>query len=74
MGRKRKIATQSEVLEFLTSIMRRTEDGSIKLSDAMSAADKLYGYLKEDTEKKENEKETGVVLLPEVAAPAPPAT
>ena len=68
MGRKRKIATQSEVLEFLTSVMRRTDDTSIKLSDAMSAADKLYRYLKEDAAKEESEKQSGVVILPQIAS------
>lgn len=67
MGRKRKIATQSEVLEFLTSVMRRTDGEGIKLSDAMSAADKLYRYLKEDAASSENEKETGVVILPQAS-------
>lgn len=95
--KKPPVATQEEILEFLTSIMRRdimdevviqnkkkftTEDElgnkvneeqtipekhsvPIKLSDAMSAAEKLnkyYSQLNDD----EDDEEYGVVFLPEV--------
>lgn len=62
---KRKIASQNEVLEFLTTIMRREAEDT-KLSDAMSAADKLYRIIKETKEHETDAKQTGVVLLPEV--------
>ncbi|MBR0360210.1 MAG: hypothetical protein IIX21_03770 [Clostridia bacterium] len=67
MARKKKIATQKEVLEFYTDIMRRDiPDETVKLSEAMSAADKLYKHFKETTVADSDKKGTGVVLLPEV--------
>lgn len=66
MAKKKKIATQKEVLEFYTDIMRRDiPDENVKLSEAMSAADKLYKHFKEITVADSDKKETGVVLLPE---------
>ena len=62
---KRKIASQNEVLEFLTTIMRREAEDT-KLSDAMSAADKLYRIFKETKEHETDAKQTGVGRLPEV--------
>ncbi len=64
MGRKPKIATETEVLTFLTDVMRRDTPEDVKISEAMTAADKLIKYLKDtaDTDKKE----TGIVILPEV--------
>lgn len=64
MGRKPKIATESEVLEFLTEVMRRKTPEDVKISEAMSAADKLIKYLKDNTEQ--DKKETGIVILPEI--------
>ena len=47
--------------------MRRDiPDETVKLSEAMSAADKLYKHFKETTVSDSDKKETGVVLLPEV--------
>ena len=98
-GAKKKspVATQEEILEFLTAVMRRditdevvvnnkkkftTEDEfgnkvneevtipekhsvPIKLSDAMSAAEKLNKYYSQQMFDEEKE-EYGVVFLPEV--------
>ena len=67
MARKRKMATQKEVLEFFTEVMRReSDDGSVKLSEAISAADKLYRYFRETEIADTDNKETGVVILPEI--------
>lgn len=67
MSRKKKIATQKEVLEFYTDIMRRDiPDETIKLSEAMSAADKLYKHFKDTTSDESDNKETGIVILPEI--------
>lgn len=66
MPRQRKIATHTEVLEFLTAVMRRDMDESIKLSDAMSAADKLHKYYMQENDEKKDAKLTGVVILPEI--------
>lgn len=65
--RKSKIATQNEILEFFTDIMRRGGDGDIKLSDAMSAADKLHKYFREKKEEAtEKSSMTGIVILPQI--------
>lgn len=67
MAKKKKIATQKEVLEFYTDIMRRDiPDETVKLSEAMSAADKLYKHFKEEKVDETDKKETGIVILPEV--------
>ena len=67
MARKSKMATQKEVLEFFTEVMRReSDDGSVKLSEAISAADKLYRYFRETEIADTDNKETGVVILPEI--------
>lgn len=67
MPNNNKIATQKEVLEFYTDIMRRNiPDENIKLSEAISAADKIYKHYKETTIAKNDEKETGIVFIPEV--------
>lgn len=64
MSQKEKIATQKEVLEFYTDVMRRDiPDETVKLSEAMSAADKLYKHFKESTVSDTGKKETGVVIL-----------
>ena len=65
MGRKPKIATETEVLTFLTDVMRRDTPEDVKISEAMTAADKLIKYLK-DTTADNDKKETGVVLLPPI--------
>lgn len=61
MPRKPKIATQTEILETLTEIIR-SEDS--KINEKISASEKLYKLLsdEEDTDKKQY----GVVLLPEI--------
>ncbi len=64
MGRKPKIATEAEVLTFLTDVMRRDTPEDVKISEAMTAADKLIKYLKDTADN--DKKETGVVILPEV--------
>lgn len=65
MARKKKVATQDEVLEFFTTVMRReADDGNVKLSEAMSAADKLYKHFRETSMSEDDGRETGVVLLP----------
>lgn len=69
MGRKPKIATETEVLTFLTDVMRRDTPEDVKISEAMTAADKLIKYLK-DTTAESDKKETGVVILPEVKSNA----
>lgn len=64
MGRKGKIATEKEVLEFFTSVMRRKDMTDAKLSDAISAADKLYRHFREVRESGDNTVECGVIILP----------
>lgn len=98
-GAKKKppVATQDEILEFLTAVMRRTitdeivvnnkkkfttedEYGNkvneeliipekysvpIKLSDAMSAAEKLNKYYSQQISDEDDE-EYGIIFLPEV--------
>ncbi len=64
MGRKPKIATETEVLTFLTDVMRRDTPEDVKISEAMTAADKLIKYLKDSADG--DKKETGVVILPEI--------
>lgn len=67
MPKNKKIATQKEVLEFYTDIMRRNiPDENVKLSEAISAADKIYKHYKETTAAKSDEKETGIVFIPEI--------
>lgn len=66
MPRKSKIATEKEVLEFFTDVMRRDTGDTVKISEAMSAADKLYRHFRESSQINENEKESGVVILPEI--------
>ncbi len=65
MGRKPKIATETEVLTFLTDVMRRDTPEDVKISEAMTAADKLIKYYK-DNVSDNDKKETGVVILPEI--------
>ena len=55
MGRKKKIATIEEILETLTEIMRSSPENGVKISEIMSAAEKLHKYLKE-TEDEDNER------------------
>lgn len=65
--RKSKIATQTEILEFFTDVMRRADDDDVKLSDAMSAADKLHKYFQQKKEIDEEKANlTGVVILPSI--------
>ena len=59
------IATKDEVLEFLTGVMRRDIEEGVKLSDAMSAADKLYKYIMQEQTDEKNERLTGIVYLPQ---------
>ncbi|MEE1351709.1 MAG: hypothetical protein UHM23_06625 [Clostridia bacterium] len=66
MPRKTKIATQKEVLAFFTDVMRRDMDEGVKISEAMSAADKLYRHFRETNADSDNKKETGIVILPEI--------
>ncbi len=66
MGRKPKMATQEEVLEFFTSVMRQNTKDEVKISEAISAADKLYRYFRDTTAPDSDQKETGVVILPEI--------
>lgn len=65
-ARKSKIATQNEILEFFTDVMRRADDDGVKLSDAMSAADKLHKYFQQKKEESEEKNITGVVILPPI--------
>lgn len=69
MGRKPKIATETEVLTFLTDVMRRDTPEDVKISEAMTAADKLIKYYK-DNVSDNDKKETGVVILPEIKSKA----
>ncbi|MGN1115658.1 MAG: hypothetical protein ACI4TH_03745 [Candidatus Ornithomonoglobus sp.] len=66
MPRQRKIATHTEVLEFLTDVMRRDIEEGVKLSDAMSAADKLHKYYMQEKDNEKDMRQTGVVILPAV--------
>lgn len=67
MSKSKKIATQKEVLEFYTEIMRRDiPDENVKLSEAISAADKLYKHFKETSVTDTDKTETGIVILPEI--------
>lgn len=63
---KGKIASQTEILEFFTNVMRRADDDDVKLSDAMNAADKLHKYHQQKKEKSEDKEISGIVILPEV--------
>lgn len=65
MGRKPNIATEKEVLTFLTDVMRRNTPEDVKISEAMTAADKLIKFYK-DNVTESDKKETGVVILPEI--------
>lgn len=67
MARRKKMATQDEVLEFLTGVMRReSDDGTVKISEALSAADKLYRHFRETDIAEGDKKETGIVILPTI--------
>ncbi|MGN0162271.1 MAG: hypothetical protein ACI4EA_01640 [Candidatus Ornithomonoglobus sp.] len=66
MSRQRRIATHTEVLEFLTDVMRRDIEDGVKLSDAMSAADKLHKYYMQEKDNEKDTRRTGVVILPEI--------
>ena len=74
------IATHEEVLMFLTAVMSTDEQGNkineertvlnsipqrVKLTDAMTAADKLHKYYMQKTTEDESA-ETGIVILPEI--------
>lgn len=60
---RRRVASHSEVLKFFTDVMRR-EDA--KVSDALSAADRLHKYYLQEQPSKKDTKMSGVVLMPEV--------
>ena len=66
MPRKSKIATKTEVLETLTEIMRSTSDDGVKITEVMSAGEKLYKILKEESSEKNDERQYGIVILPEI--------
>ena len=66
MPRKTKIATKTEVLETLTEIMRSTPDEGVKITEVISAGEKLYKILKEEAAEKNDEKQYGIVILPEI--------
>ncbi len=66
MGRKKKIATIEEILETLTEIMRSSPENGVKISEIMSAAEKLHKYLKETEDEDNAQKQHGVVILPEI--------
>lgn len=66
MARQRRIATHTEVLEFLTDVMRMDIEEGVKLSDAMSAADKLHKYYMQEKDNEKDMRQTGVVILPAV--------
>lgn len=65
MARKPKIATKTEVLETLTEIMRSTPDDGVKITEVISAGEKLYKILKEESIEKSEERQYGIVILPE---------
>ena len=65
MPRKTKIATKTEVLETLTEIMRSTPDDGVKITEVISAGEKLYKILKEESIEKSEERQYGIVILPE---------
>lgn len=66
MPRKGKIATEEEVLQFFTAVMRRKDKDATKLSDAISAADKLYRHFREVKDVSDTDRECGVVILPQI--------
>ena len=66
MPRKSKIATKNEVLETLTEIMRSTSDDGVKITEVISAGEKLYKILKEESSEKNDERQYGIVILPEI--------
>ncbi|MBQ3427380.1 MAG: hypothetical protein IJH37_09615 [Clostridia bacterium] len=66
MPRKSKIATKTEVLETLTEIMRSTSDDGVKITEVISAGEKLYKILKEESSEKNDERQYGIVILPEI--------
>ena len=66
MPRKSKIATKTEVLETLTEIMRSTPDDGVKITEVISAGEKLYKILKEESLEKSEERQYGIVILPEI--------
>ncbi|MDD6763042.1 MAG: hypothetical protein PUD92_05345 [Clostridiales bacterium] len=66
MARQRRIASHTEVLEFLTDVMRRDIEDGVKLTDAMSAADKLHKYYMQEKDNEKDVRQTGVVILPDI--------
>ena len=66
MPRKPAIATTDEVLKNLTEIMRSTPEDGVKVSERISAAEKLFKMLREAKTEKDEEKISGIVILPEV--------
>lgn len=58
-----KIADHNEVLEFFTYVMRREDPEGIKLSDSLSAADKLHKYYLQVNAEKKDDSESGVIIL-----------
>lgn len=60
------IATVPEIFRRLTEIMRSTPEDGVKLSDSMSAADKLYKMLRDAGNDEGEEKKSGIVILPEI--------
>lgn len=62
---RRSIADETEVLEFYTDLMRHCGDEGIKVTDSINAADKLLKHLTQTAAAEKEEKQTGVVILPE---------
>ena len=66
MPRKASIATQDEILKNITDIMRSTPEDGVKVSERLSAAEKLFKMLREVKSEKDDEKVSGIVILPEI--------
>ena len=66
MPRKASIATQDEILKNITDIMRSTPEDGVKVSERLSAAEKLFKMLREVKSEKDDERISGIVILPEI--------
>ena len=66
MPKKPSIATQDEILKNITEIMRSTPEDGVKISERLSAAEKLFKMLRETKAEKEEAKVSGIVILPEI--------
>ena len=66
MPKKASIATTDEILKNLTEIMRSDPDDGVKINERISAAEKLFKMLRETKAEKDEERISGIVILPEI--------